>query len=78
MSEGYKEIQLGNRPVLPVDLGVWGTIKFDPNSDNPSYIGMHINRSANETIDDWRVYKFYGTTEIQVAHGSYSARTLLF
>ena len=78
MSEGYKDIVVNNRPVMPVDLGIWGTILFDPDSDNPSYIGLHTTRSANETLADWRVFRFYTNKEIHVAHGSYSARTILF
>lgn len=80
----YKDLQIGNRPVVPIDGGVWGTIIFDPNEGSPSFIGLHVSRSASQTTDDWRIYRFYrgaaGTgsiTEIHIEHGSWSARTIL-
>lgn len=82
MSSGYKDLTVNNRPVVPIDGGVWGTIIFDPDEGRPSYIGLHTSRSATQSSNDWRVYRFYrGTgsiTEIHIEHGSWSARSLLF
>jgi hypothetical protein len=78
----YKDLQVNNRPVIPIDGNLWGTIIFDPDEGSPSYIGLHTSRSAAYSSNDWRILRlFRGTgsiTQIHTEHGSWSARSLIF
>ena len=71
---------INGRPPQPVDLGWSADIRFDPDANTPTYIGLHITKGAATTDPNWKIYKFTGTnvTEIQLAYGAWDSRGSIF
>lgn len=69
--------------LIKVKTGNLGNlIKFDPDSSQPTYIGLNDDASANDSDTDWLIIKFTysgsNVTKIQQKIGSWTDRATLF
>ena len=83
MPETYRQVVINNRPAQLVDSGYYADIRFDPNDDTPTYIGLHPTRGVSTgTGIEWKIYKFTTvsalTVQIQLAYGVWNDRASLF
>ena len=82
MAETYRQPVVNNRPITPVDLGVYSDIRFDPSDVLPIYIGLHLTNGAATTDPNWKLFKFTlsgsDTTRIQVAYAPWDSRVGAF
>lgn len=79
----YRQENINNRPPQLADLGFWAEIRFDPNDNAPTYIGLNAVKGANTATDlNWKIYKLTTastyTTVIELAYGAWNNRTNLF
>lgn len=73
----YRSPVINNRPPQVVDLGFYVDIRFDPDKDNPTYIGQHASLGASQDDDEWKITKLE-SDHIQIAYGSWTNRATYF
>lgn len=78
----YRIPGLDARPPMPVDLGWYGDVLFDPDDSLPNYIGQNTVDGAATSAQTWKIYQFTyssgNVTRIRLAYGSWDNRASLF
>lgn len=84
MAETYKIPIVNDRVPGLSDSGFYADIRFDPDDQVPTYIGMNLTNGEATTATTWKILKFTysgtagSSTRIQLAYGAWDSRTGLF
>jgi hypothetical protein len=75
----FVETPAGDTAVRVLNEFEWKEVRFDPDSDEPEYIGLNKNLNASIDAESWLIIKLStDKTLIQRVTGAWSNRTSLF
>ena len=78
----YAIPNINNKPPQLVDMGFAADIRFDPSDAQPIYLGLNVLNNASTASADLKIYKItysgVATTRIQLAYGTWDARSSYF
>jgi len=72
----YSIPSINNKPPVVVDSGFYCDIRFDPDKDSPTYIGLHTTQGASTSDTGWKIYKL-ASSRIEYLYGSWDNRASL-